>query len=74
MLKLILRFLERIADGPLCPDCGDSAYVHLDDRCLVIRYDRPDVDGVYQQCECTTPYGASKRAERRHRRQMALVP
>jgi hypothetical protein len=75
MKALLNRLVGLIIDGPTCPACGHSVYIHLDRGCLALLGQwRADSEPDHSDgCDCVTPFGGSKRAERRTRRQMAPV-
>lgn len=74
MKAWISRLIDRLVDGPQCPDCPHLAHGHIATGCLCsVPIDNPLGEPQTQRCQCGTPYGGSARSERRTRRQMAGV-
>lgn len=47
--NLLLRIVERIMDGPKCPNCEHDVAIHDEGRCLGAVYDR----GTHVRwCDC----------------------
>lgn len=59
MKTFFKRLIERVLDGPRCPDCPDhDARTHSHNGCQSAVYDRHGLHAGW--CDCKTPYGGRK--------------